>query len=191
MELESHLYRLDSPVNADAFTWSRQGQRVTKSEHLTHVVEVLLKFSNKGPTRLRLFNIQVAVNTMRAAEDTKFDEGDGHLHLTRIFTSGNLVPEMSVEGKPVELTSFYYIEPNVSQTVGFSTLIPQPRELLQVFVKFSLTQRRIFPEHERVPGGLYPHTAVRTYKVDRSGALTEVNPESPGRVDRTSHPSQL
>jgi hypothetical protein len=86
LEVESHLYKLDSPVEANAFTWNRQGERTTKSQHLTHAVEVLLKFSNKGPTRLRLFNIQIGVNTMRAEGDTQFDEGDGHLHLTRIFT---------------------------------------------------------------------------------------------------------
>jgi hypothetical protein len=176
LDLDSHVYKLDSPVEADAYTWTREGERITKSRRLTHAVEILLKFSNKGSTRLRLFNIQVGVNTMRAEAETQFDVGDGHLHLTRIFTSGNLVPEMQVEGKPIELTSFYYIEPSVTQTIAFSTLIPQPRELLQVFVQFSLTQRRIFPHRLRLPDGLYPHTAVRTYKIDGGDILVDVPP---------------
>jgi hypothetical protein len=44
LELDSHLFSLDSPVDANAFTWNRKGERNTKNEHLTHAVEVLLKF---------------------------------------------------------------------------------------------------------------------------------------------------
>lgn len=174
LEIDSNLHKLDLPVQAKIPTWDKKGNVITKDQLCTHAVEILLKFTNKGSTRLRMFNIQLGINTMRPPDDTQFDKGDGHLHLTRIFTSGNLVPEMPVKGKPIDLSSFYYIEPTVSQTIEFCTVIPQPRELLQVYVEFSLTQKRIFPKSRRLPGGLYPHTAARTYKVDANPQIVKV-----------------
>ena len=173
LEIDSNLYQLDSPIQAKTPTWDKKGNVSTQDRLCTHAVEVLLKFTNKGSTRLRIFNIQLGINTMRPPEQTQFDAGDGHLHLTRIVTSGNLVPEMPVEGKPIEKTSFYYIEPTVTQTIEHCTLIPQPRELLQVYVEFSLTQTRIFPQKRRLPGGLYPHSAARTYKIDSVGQIAQ------------------
>lgn len=169
LEERTNIFKLDLPVTTDVFTWDRKGDRLTECQTCTHAVETLLTFTNKGATRLRLFNIQVGLNTMRPPQSTQFDEGDGHLHLTRIRTSGNLVPEMAVEGKPIEQTSFYYIEPTVSQTISYCTLIPQPRELLQVFVQFSMEQTRLFPMQTRRPMGLYPHTSAQTYKLDGQG----------------------
>jgi hypothetical protein len=134
-------------------------------------VEILLKFSNKGKTRLRIYNAQIGINTMRDPAKTSFDEVDGHLHLTRIFTSGNIVPELPVPGKPLEETSFYYIEPSVQQTIAYLAMIPEPRELLQVFAMFSLEQERLFPERVIGKSGLYPHTAARTYQVSEEGHL--------------------
>jgi hypothetical protein len=81
---------------------------------------------------------------------------------------------MKVDGKPVELTSFYYVEPNVSQTISFCTLIPQPRELLQVFVQFSMSQMRLFPKKIRLPGGLFPHSSAKTYQVNSRGLISGV-----------------
>src|SRR5206468_8171969 len=66
----------------------------------------------------------------------EFDSDDGHLHLTRIHTSGNLVPVLSVEGRSIKKTSFYYIEPGIEQTITYLCLITRPRELLQVFAMF-------------------------------------------------------
>jgi hypothetical protein len=180
LDENTNIYKLDSPVSTSVFTWNKQGERLTQKQSCTHVVETLMKFTNRGPTRLRLFNIQIGLNTMRPPDETTFDKEDGHLHMTRIFTSGNLVPEMLVEGKAVELTSFYYIEPSVSQTISFCTLIPQPRELLQVFVQFSMTQKRIFPKNIRLRGGLYPHTAARTYKLNAQGSTDPSNKVSSG-----------
>ena len=108
-------------------------------------MELLLKFTNKGSTRVRLYNIQVGINTMRPPGQAEFDKEDGHLHLTRMHTSGNLVPEFVVEGRKVEDTSFYDIEPGVEQTISYLCLISKPRELVQAFAMFSLEQRRLFP----------------------------------------------
>jgi hypothetical protein len=182
LDENTHIFKLNSPVSTSVFTWNKEGERIAKEQVCTHAVETLLKFTNRGPTRLRLFNIQVGLNTMRPPEQTVFDEGDGHLHMTRIFTSGNLVPEMPVKGKPVELTSFYYIEPHVSQTISFCTLIPQPRELLQVFIQFSLAQQRIFPKATRFPTGLYPHTAAKTYKLNAQDSIPASNDAPYGAV---------
>jgi hypothetical protein len=103
---------------------------------------------------------------MRAFEAAEFDEGDGHLRLTRIHTSGNLVPEVVVKGHPVSKTSFYYIEPGVEQTISHLCLIPEPRELVLVVAEFTLDQERLFPRDVEGSKGLKPHTAARTFQVD-------------------------
>ncbi|MDD5323349.1 MAG: hypothetical protein PHD43_22605 [Methylococcales bacterium] len=145
LEIDAQLYKLTSSEQTEAFTWDRQGNRVTVPvQPRTHAVEILLKFTNKGFTRMRLFNIQIGINTMRSQNEARFDPEDGHLHLTRIFTSGNLVPVFRVKDKPVEDTSFYYIEPGVEQTVSYLTLITEPRELVQIYAKFSFEQKRLF-----------------------------------------------
>ncbi len=41
---------------------------------------------------MRLFNIQIGVSTMQPQNEAQFDQEDGHLNLTRVFTSGNIVP---------------------------------------------------------------------------------------------------
>src|SRR5207249_3206997 len=119
----------------------------------------------KGKTRVRLYNIQVGINTMRLPDQAQFDGHDGHLHLTRIHTSGNIVPVFEIEGKPVEQTSFYYIEPSVGQTISYLCLISEPRDLLQVFAMFNLEQSRLFPAIKFGPKRLYPHTAAKTFQL--------------------------
>jgi hypothetical protein len=116
-----------------------------------------------------MYNVQVGINTMRPIDEAEFDEDDGHLHLTRILTSGNIVPRFPVEGRPIEETSFYYIEPGVKQTITYLALITEPRELIQVFAQFSLEQKRIFPEKIVGEMKVYPHTAARTYQLDAEG----------------------
>jgi len=172
LDINANLYKLSSPENVAGLTWDKKGKRTsTPVQPHTHAVEVLLRFTNKGLTRLRLYNIQVGINTMRPQNEVQFDEGDGHLHLTRILTSGNIVPLFRVEGMPVEKTSFYYVEPGVEQTITYLALIPEPRELIQVYAKFSLEQERIFPEREVGAKRMFPHTAARTYRVDADGLL--------------------
>jgi hypothetical protein len=172
LDIDAHLYNLSSIENVAAYTWDRTGKRVqTSVQPHTHVVEVLLKFTNKGKTRFKIYNAQIWISTMRPPQEARFDREDGHLGLRRLFTSGNLVPIMHVKDKPIEETSFYYIEPGVEQTVHFLALITEPRELVQVAARFSLEQERIFPEKAVGPKGLYPHTAVRTYQVGPEGNL--------------------
>jgi hypothetical protein len=168
LDLDANIYRLAHPEHVGAKTWDKEGKPIDlPPSPKTHCVELLLKFTNKGRTRVRMFNIQVGINTMRPPNQTKFDKDDGHLHLTRIHTSGNIVPIFHVDGRPPEETSFYYIEPGVEQTVTYLCLIPEPRELLQVFAMFSLEQVRLFPDTMLGPKGLYPHTAARTFQLPR------------------------
>ncbi len=166
LDLDANIYRLAQPEHVGTRTWDKDGKPVDSPPRPhTHAVELLLTFTNKGKTRVRMFNIQVGLNTMRPANQAKFDEDDGHLHLTRIHTSGNIVPILRVENRPIEETSFYYIEPGVEQTVTYLCLVPEPRELLQVFAMFSLERVRLFPQKALGPKGLYPHTAARTFQL--------------------------
>lgn len=174
LDIDINVYKLAVAEEVEMFNWDKEGRRVTVPvQQLTHAVEVLLKFNNRGFTRMRLFNIQIGVNTMRQEHKALFDEEDGHLHLTRVFTSGNIVPQFPVDGKPIEKTSFYYIEPGVQQTIMYLTLIPAPRDLVQIFAQFSMEQKRIFPQRSDEKKGLYPHTAARTFKLDSNGALVK------------------
>jgi hypothetical protein len=173
LDIEANVYRLDSPERVRKYTWTRKAKQVTRElsdvQPHTHAVEILLHFTNQGMTRFKMYNVQVGINTMRPIDEAEFDEDDGHLHLTRILTSGNIVPRFPVEGRPIEETSFYYIEPGVKQTITYLALITEPRELIQVFAQFSLEQKRIFPEKIVGEMKVYPHTAARTYQLDAEG----------------------
>jgi len=174
LEISARTFKLDAPEQVSSYTWDREGQRVaTPLQPHTHAVEIALTFTNKGLVRSRLYNIQVGINTMRPSDQARFDQEDGHLRLARVFTSGNIVPLFAVEGKPAEKTSFYYIEPGVEQTITYLALIPAPRELLQVHARFNFEQKRLFPRQVREQGGLYPHTASRTYQVDAQGQVVD------------------
>jgi hypothetical protein len=135
LTIDANIYRLTSPEQAAGLTWDRQGNRQkVPVQSRTHAIEMLLTFTNKGFTRMRLFNVQIGVNTMRPQNEAQFDQEDGHLHLTRIFTSGNIVPLFPVKDRPVEETSFYYIEPGVQQTIS-------PREKSQKRVYIHIQPR--------------------------------------------------
>jgi hypothetical protein len=242
LDLDKNLYKLGAPVKAMIYNCKKdepEPERMLQQSY-THAIEVILKFTNKGKIRVRLYNIQIGINTMRPlTEGTQFDKSSGHLRLTRIFTSGNIVPKTQLldfphveayldkfgqtarlagenlpddwhkqqlhvlqnegpakvleklqkiqdshpdvttlqkklaylqkrakDSKPIEETSFYYIEPGVEQEITYLALIPQPSELLQVVAQFSLIQKRIFPKEIRATtGDLYPHTVARTYQV--------------------------
>ncbi len=166
LDIGATIYPLNEPESISGITWDADGcrQQVPRNDH-TYVVEVALKYANKGKTRVRLYNIQVGINTMRAKGEAKLDKSDGHLKLRRLITSGNLVPEMPVCGNPIEKSSFYYIEPGVEQVITYLCLISEPRELIQVFAKFNLDQKRLFPEKEKGRKGLYPHTAAKTFPI--------------------------
>jgi len=171
LDVDANIFKLDTAIDTSSFTWDKNGNRcpINGQQH-THALEISLIFNNKGKTRIRLYNIQIGLNTMRLSTKTKFDKDTGHLRLKRFFTSGNIVPEMRVEDKPIEKTSFYYVEPGVTQTITYLTLITQPNELLQIVGKFSLVQKRIFPKRTRMLRGLYPHTVSKTYQIDTACA---------------------
>ncbi len=155
-DIDLTLYKQKSAVKMAAYSWCNKGKDTVIKPH-THVVEILLKFTNKGKTRARIYNIQAFINTMRPAAETKREQEEGRLILTRIFTSGNIVPRKN---------KFYYIEPGVEQTISYVALIPEPRDLIQVVGRFSLEEKRIFPEKETDTKDLQPHTTSRIYPVN-------------------------
>jgi len=172
LDISTHLYKLHDAIETPSVTWNREGeQEVLPARYHTHAVEVLLKFTNKGRTRFKLYNLQMYINTM-PTDRVKVAKTDGRLDLSkRLFTSGNIVPVFKVDKKPEEKTSFYYIEPGVEQTIHYLALITEPRQLLQIVAKFNLEQERTFPAKREKPGGLYPHTVARTYQIDADGNL--------------------
>jgi hypothetical protein len=164
-EVEADIYPLSSPVTASRPTWNvKREQEFLAPELQTHAIEIRASFDNRGNRRFRLYNLQLAVNTMRLPAETKFDPDVGYVSLRRVHTSGNVVPEMKVGDLPPEETSFFYIEPGVKQTISYVTLLSQPAELIQVVGEFSLEQRRIFPKARIGPMRLIPHTASKTYR---------------------------
>ena len=167
--IDAHLYALDMPITTAPKTWKKHAEKPTAEDPRSHPTR--WRYSSGSATRtyaLPIFNAKIGVNTMRTG-DPKFDKNDGHLHLTRVVTSGNIVPPFWVPGKPLEETAFYYIEPGDRADDQLPPLVPEPRELLQIVAEFSLAQRRIFPKD--LPEGLYPHTAARTYRINSDGEL--------------------
>lgn len=178
-ELDANLFKLSYPryevikntlVNNEENNYSLLFIPKTK---LTHAVEILLKLTNKGKTRFKLYNLQLKIKTMPEYNIVTIDNDDGHLKLKTIFQSGNIVPKMQVKSKPVEITSFYYIEPDVEQTIHYLALITEPQELLQIIGKFSLEQKRIVlhkdkqnkQDKDKQNKQLFPHTVARTYQI--------------------------
>jgi hypothetical protein len=196
-DIDANLYELkpgtqDKKTTLTTFSWDKKGTRINcPNQSCSQAVEVLLKFTNKGKTRFRLFNAQIAINTILDCNKLKCDEDEGHLKLQRVFTSGNIVEKMTVQKTllpwllpssvnlcfDLKRTSFYYIEPDVEQTIHFLAIIPEPQGLLQVIGEFSLEQERIFPEKKTGTQGLYPHKAVRTYQI-KDGRLVKDQQDS-------------
>ena len=136
-DIDANIYKLNtSTKEMKPFILEKDGtRRKTQPKKHTHVVEVVLKFTNKGKMRLRLYNIQTKISTM-STEDVRLGETEdvrlgeeGHLSLHTIFNSGNIVTKK---------IKFYYIEPQVEQVITFLALITEPRELIRVAGKFSL-----------------------------------------------------
>ncbi len=57
----------------------REEVEPTKTKLRTHAVEILLRFTNKGMTRFRLYNAQVGINTMHP-DKAKFSRPQSHGH---------------------------------------------------------------------------------------------------------------
>jgi hypothetical protein len=168
LDIDANIIKLTIPEKSGSFTWNEKGIQEHKENVVhTHLVEINLKYSNKGKTRIRLYNIQVGVNTMRPPGDAKIDPSDGRLVLKRIYTSGNIVPIYKIANKPIHKTSFYYIEPGVEQNITHVCLISEPLELIQVFAKSNLDQSRLFPEVTRGSKKLYPQSIYKIYALNK------------------------
>jgi hypothetical protein len=165
---------------------------VRQLDQYAHAVELLFKFTNKGNTRVKIYNIRGKISTMPPpGKDVEISQEDGHLGLCRIFTSGNIVPIK---------TKYYYIEPHVEQTITFLSVIPKPRELIRVTGEFTLANKRHFPNmakfvseagickktkkeakqrslldklRRKLRPRLLPHTAEKTYRVDNDGFIIQ------------------
>jgi hypothetical protein len=188
LDIDANLYKLKSPVEAVPVT-PFEVTRADTAAKISHpyAVEVLLKFANKGRTRFRLYNARIEINTMPDEDSqVKLDAERGHLHLKRIFSSGNVVQIFEVEGKPEEETSFYYIEPGIVQTIHYLALIAQPRDLLQIVAGFSMEQRRFSLKDMRSRSGLYPHGAARTFQIRPDGGLAPG--AAPGTAETRASP---
>ena len=96
LDIDANLYKLSRPeLDVTTYTRDQEGNLGTIKQDCTHAVEVLLKFKNKGMIRFKLYNLQIFINTMQNHNEVaKCEEADGHLRLKRIFTSGNIVPEI-------------------------------------------------------------------------------------------------
>lgn len=168
LAIRAHLYRLEQPIRLPPFTrYARRAESAEPRLH-THAVELLLTLTNRGRSCFRLFNAQLGINTLLRP---RFDEEDGHLHLNRIFSSGNLVPlEGAAEGWRGQ-GPYFAIEPGVARTIHYLALIPQPSVLLQVVANLSPEQRRV--PIDELKRGLYPFSAVRTYQLTGDGLLAQ------------------
>jgi hypothetical protein len=164
LEIAANLYALAQPILLPPFTRFMRRSASDGSQTHTHAVEILLTLTNRGRRRFRLFNAQLGVNTLLRP---RLDSDDGHLHLNRIFTSGNIVPGQCDPEAGAE--PFYAVEPGVAQTIHFLALIPAPHELLQVVANVGLQRRRA--SVETMKRGLYPFSAVRTFQLGSSGGL--------------------
>ena len=92
LDIDAHLYALDTPITTAPKTWKKHAEKPTAEDPRSHPrVGDTPPVPQQGRTRFRLFNAKIGVNTMRTG-DPKFDKNDGHLHLTRVVTSGNIVP---------------------------------------------------------------------------------------------------
>jgi len=168
-DVEANIFPLACPIPVSSYSWTKNGEKENiSSQTHTHVVEISFRFDNKGKTRFKLYNLQASMYTMRTPSEVKFDDSDGHVSLQHLMTSGNIIPIMAAKEKNPNNTSFYYIEPGVSQVIRYVALVTYPRELIQVVGKFSMEQSRIFPGSQRGKLGLYPHTSSRVYPLASS-----------------------
>ena len=117
-------------------------------------VDLWAEYKNRDISTLKA-DVEAYENGMETARIIEFKK---YTSLRGYFLSAN-VRGNYVKYKPIEETSFYYIEPGVEQTISHLALITEPRELIQIFAKFSLEQKRIFPFRA---GSLFNFT--RTWK---------------------------
>lgn len=163
-----------------------------KLSDYSYAIEIRFKFTNKGNTRVKIYNIRGRISTMPPLGKNAVYQKDGHLSLCTIFKSGNVVPKNII---------YYYIEPHVEQTITFLALIPKPRELLRVRGEFTLANKRHFSDmaefwsvgeicskkemkeirpkslsymiKRKLRPRLKPHSAERIYVIDKDGLIVK------------------
>lgn len=147
---------------------------VRRNLEASYLVEVTLKFKNEGNVRIKLFNIQVAIKTLRSLDELCFSKRDEHLKLESIHNGNNIVPIKKVPKKwnrnkfrPTNKTSFYFIEPGVEQCIRHVTMIKKPLKIIQVEGKFNFEQERMDLCKKKIHHGLHPHTATKLYFIDK------------------------
>jgi hypothetical protein len=137
-EIDANIYPLRDNITTDSHFWDENYNALEKQETFTHALEILFKFKNKGKTRIKIYNIQARISTLPPSNDISLSKSDGHLHLSHIFT-GNIVPQWK---------KFYYIEPQVEQTITYLTLIKKPKDIIKIHGKFCQDHERIYPKKE-------------------------------------------
>jgi hypothetical protein len=138
-DIDANIYPLSENIATKSYTWNEDGDVRESLETHTHAIEVLFKFNNKGKTRVKIYNIQAKISTLPPPDKALLDPEEGHLHLLTILRTGNIVPKK---------IKFYYIEPQVEQTITYLTLIKSPRNIIRIKGKFCQDQERIYPYKE-------------------------------------------
>jgi hypothetical protein len=139
-DIDANIYPLSRDITTYSYNWS-QGDGVTKSlEDHTHAIEILFKFNNKGKTRIKIYNIQAEFRTSLHRSGNYLNNEEGHLRFNRPpIVTGNIVPKN---------VGFYYIEPQVEQTITYLTLIKIPGDIISILGRFCQDNVRIYPEKE-------------------------------------------
>jgi hypothetical protein len=139
-EIDANFYPLRENINANSYIWDEYGKGSEKNETFTHVLELLFKFNNKGKTRVKIYNIHAKISTLPPIDNNYLSSKDGHLRFFSIWT-GNIVPEKK---------KFYYIEPQVEQTITYLTLIRKPKDIIRIHGEFCQDHERIYPKKEQL-----------------------------------------
>jgi hypothetical protein len=165
-DIVAEYKRIKNKVNCEKYFWEKNIDEIKiEKKDVSYFIETTLRITNKGKTRVRIYNMQIAIKTMNNTGDLLFSKEDGRIKLKTIHRSGNLVPEMHIKGKDINKTSFYYIEPGVKQEIHYVTLIEEPFEILQVEGKFNLSKKRLPIKDIQNDRSLYPHTATKIYLI--------------------------
>lgn len=140
-DIDANIYPMSKSnyIERGYYSWDKNGEREYKGQkRLTHVLEILFRFTNKGKTRVKIYNIQATIYTINS--NMELDAEEGHLCLKDPISTGNIV------GKNIK---FYYIEPQVEQTISYLTLIEKPNDIIKIKGKFCLDEKRIYPKKEK------------------------------------------
>jgi hypothetical protein len=63
-DLDANIYPLNSNIETKSYNWDSDGNVKDALDTHTHILEILFKFSNKGKTRVKIYNIQAEISTL-------------------------------------------------------------------------------------------------------------------------------